>query len=153
MTPSQKGILAGQPGQRERRPGVSRLMVVLLVAACLLSVANSVMNVVSINQIQASRKRSLDVVCAANSAIIDAGRAVITGGAPKPGQRPTRFELNLERLGYPPPPVRRAQAQKAATEYGRGIAHAIETQAHVKGLVRQDGSLNCAALARFTNAK
>jgi hypothetical protein len=86
------------------------------------------------------RKQAVDVTCAAVTAVIDAGRSTITGGT-QPGS--AEFVANLERLGYPPKPVREAQAEKAADAYARFISGKVESLTGARGVVNPDGSLNC----------
>lgn len=125
---------------------------------------------------QASRGRAvaLGVTCAAQSAVIDAGRAIITGGtgserqaeqavaaARTPAQRRAAeaaleraraFGRGLERLGYPSRAQREANAKAAAAAYGRTIASKIERESGVKGITRPDGTLDCDALKRASGA-
>jgi hypothetical protein len=100
--------------------------------------------------IQAGRREGQKATCAALGAVIDAGRATITAGIPKPGSPLTPFERSLRRLGYPPRAQRRTVAERAARQYGLAIAVAVERETGRKGLVRRDGTLNCEALARAT---
>lgn len=86
---------------------------------------------------------AVDALCASSSAVIDAGRQTITGAQ---GALPTKLERALERLGYPPRRVRRAQALAAARAYGASIAQRVERATHVKGIARPDGSLDCKRL-------
>lgn len=92
------------------------------------------------------------IVCGAVSAVIDAGQATITGSSAGGGSE--EFLRNLEKLGYPPENVRKAQAEKAARAYARSIAERVEKQAGAEGegIVRPDGSIDCKKLARVTAA-
>jgi hypothetical protein len=94
-------------------------------------------------QIQEGRKTALRVVCSATSAVIEAGRKVITGGSIAPG---TTFERNLRKLGYPPVEKRKADAKAAADSYANLIALRIARDTGVVGLVKQNGSLDCTRL-------
>lgn len=90
------------------------------------------------------RRAAVDIMCAATSAVIDAGRATILGGA---ASLDPEFAANLERLGYPPEPVRERQARKAAGLYARAISRRVEQSTGVEGVVRRNGTLNCKRLA------
>lgn len=89
------------------------------------------------------RRAAVTTLCAATSAVIDAGRTTITNG----GQLPPRLERNLIRLGYPQPDVRRRQAQDAARLYGESIALRVQRATKAEGIVTVTGRLRCAALA------
>jgi hypothetical protein len=96
------------------------------------------------------RTVAVRALCAATSAVIDAGRATITGSGGAVGS--PRFVRALERLGYPPKRVREQQAQKAAQFYAQAISKRIETATKQKGLARKDGSLDCRRLQVVANA-
>lgn len=98
-------------------------------------------------QIVEGRRLARRVVCSAVSAVIDAGRATITGGA-APG--PPAFTHALERLGYPPLAKRRVAARQAADGYANLIATSIAKASGVRGLVKPDGSLDCDRFERVT---
>lgn len=103
-------------------------------------------------QIQEGRRSGQQITCAANAAVIDAGRSVITGhqrGKPATPP-PAAVERALRKLGYPPFAVRQQRAERAGEEYGRQIAQAIESETKVKGLVKPDGTLDCQRLAAAT---
>lgn len=87
------------------------------------------------------------VTCSSISAVIDAGRATITGSN---SIGPPRLERSLEALGLPPQRVRERQAQLGARLYAQSIAQKVETASGVRGIVKKDGSLNCALLRRLT---
>lgn len=87
------------------------------------------------------------ITCASISAVIDAGRATITGSNQI---GPPRFERSLEALGLPRREVREQQAQTGARLYAQSIARKVETASGVRGIVKKDGSLNCALLRRLT---
>lgn len=94
-------------------------------------------------RIQSGRKFSVEVICTATSAVIDAGRETIIGGAAGVGGE---FAKNLEALGYPPRKVREDQADKAAEAYANAISRRVEQRTGVRGVVRDDGTLNCERL-------
>lgn len=106
-------------------------------------------------QIQEGRRAGQQITCAANAAVIDAGRSVITGHAPgkPPAPPPRAVERTLRKLGYPPFAVRQQRAERAGDEYGRQIARAIQRATRVKGLVKRDGTLDCKRLAAATGIK
>lgn len=95
------------------------------------------------------RRAAIQVTCAATSAVIDAGRATITGGAES---LDPEFAKNLEALGYPPINVRRDQARKAARLYAKAIADKVEAATGVEGVVHEkDGTLDCDLLLQLAN--
>lgn len=100
--------------------------------------------------VQEGRRFAVSVNCAATSAVIEAGRATITGGAAGVGGE---FERNLERLGYPPRKVRKRQAKQAGRAYAAAIARQVEKAAGVKGVVHRDGTLDCPRLTRLARAR
>jgi hypothetical protein len=139
------------PDKRERstdKPGWRRLVRenayrdvwLLLVSGLMVWALLDIRGVV--NDQREGRRYAVNVVCGATSAVIDAGRATITGG----GVGPPEFVRNLERLGYPPRRVREAQAQKAAAQYADLIARRVEKVAGATDVVRRDGTLDCALL-------
>jgi hypothetical protein len=87
------------------------------------------------------RRQAVDITCAAVTAVIDAGRATITGGDAQLGS--PEFIANLERLGYPPKAVREKQAEQAAEAYASFISQRVEKLTGAQGVVNADGSLNC----------
>lgn len=99
-----------------------------------------------LDDIQAGRKFSVKVTCTTVSAVIDAGRSTITG---QNSQVDGAFARNLERLGYPPKPVREAQAKIAARQYAEFISRRVERATGAEGVVRADGTLNCEKLTRL----
>lgn len=121
--------------------------VIALVAALVISLGVLGTND-KVEQQRAGRNIALAVNCGALSAVIDAGRATITGG----GILPPELEQFLERHGYPPKDVRDAQAKAAANAYGNRIADAVQRTSGLEGIVRADGGLNCKALAEYTAA-
>jgi hypothetical protein len=104
----------------------------------------------NVNSQAKGRHFTVGFTCAALSAISQEGREVIAG----PQKLNTPFERNLERLGYPPVAVRRAQAQAAAQAYVRGISNRIQEQVGYKGsrLIRADGTIDCTKLQKLGNA-
>jgi hypothetical protein len=115
-------------------------------------VDQATVNATTARQVAASqlegRKTAVSITCGAISAVIEAGRTSITGGAVPPG----RFERNLVRLGYPPEAERKAAAKKAADAYSLSIAKAIERESGVQGIVSETGSLDCDRLRRAARA-
>lgn len=108
----------------------------------------------AINQQKEGRRAGLDVTCALGSGVIEAGRATISSGAASnkdPHMR--RFLKELEKLGYPPRRVRERQAKLAAEAYARQIARVVERASGVKGIVRQNGKLDCEKLRVITKTQ
>lgn len=145
--------------RRDRRRGDRRLIpsenwyrdVWLLVISVFVFVAlHNASN--AINQQREGRRVAVAAICGATSAVIEAGRATITGGAAGVNGE---FERNLRKLGYPPRKVRRKQAMAAAEGYARTIAEGVRTAAGVKahGLVRADGTLDCHRLQRVARTR
>jgi hypothetical protein len=99
----------------------------------------------AIDRQEDGRRQTTNVFCAGLSAVAEAGRATIDGSAA--GLSP-KFTRNLERLGYPPRREREAAARAAAAAYTRAIGQAVERESGVTGLVRANGSLDCARLRR-----
>lgn len=96
------------------------------------------------------RHFAIAVICAFGNAGEEAGRSVLAAS----GQMPeTRFTRNLERLGYPPFPVRRRQGNTAASEYVKSISTRVQRQVgrRVPGLIRPDGTLSCERLQRLAD--
>lgn len=98
------------------------------------------------------RRVAVQAICGATSAVIEAGRATITGGATGVGGE---FERNLRALGYPPRKVRQRQAMQAAEAYARTIAEGVRQAAGVnaRGLVRRDGTLDCQRLQQVARTR
>lgn len=90
------------------------------------------------------RRIAVNVTCGAISAVIDAGRATITGGA---AGLPPELASFLEAHGYPPAAERRRQALEAASTYARSIAKAVERASGRDDLVQPNGRLRCERLA------
>lgn len=96
------------------------------------------------------RATSLTATCATLSGVIEAGRATILGGVII---KPREFERNLERMGLPPRPTRKRSATSAAAAYANAIAARVETATGKHGLIRKDGTLDCALLRRIGHAR
>lgn len=94
------------------------------------------------------RAIAINVMCGGISAVIEAGRATITGSS---RSFSPEFERNLERLGYPPRKQRTQAANAAAKAYAAAIAKSVQEESGVKDLVRKDGSLDCARLRKVTH--
>jgi hypothetical protein len=119
------------------------ILITGLVAWSLIGIQNTV------NDQRDGRKYAVNVVCGATSAVIDAGRATITGG----GVGPPEFVRNLEALGYPPKRVREAQAQKAAEQYAELIARRVERVAGARDVVKPNGTLDCVRLTELARTE
>lgn len=98
-------------------------------------------------RIQDSRRTGLGVSCGIASAVVDAGRAVITGSS---ASSDPVFLRNLEKLGYPPKKVRDEQARQLAEKYTQVITDRVAKQAgaHTAREVLRGGRLDCAAVER-----
>lgn len=94
---------------------------------------------------QDGRRIGSSITCSSISAVIDAGRATLIASS---RISPHQFELALEGLGLPPQRVRAKQAKVAADLYAQSIALKVQRASGVKGVVREDGTLNCAVLRR-----
>jgi hypothetical protein len=99
----------------------------------------------AIGRVETGRKVGSAITCAATSAVIDAGRATIKAGA---NVRPREFAQSLEELGLPSTATRKQLAEAAADAYALAISRAVVEQSGVRGVVRRDGTLDCAALRR-----
>lgn len=99
------------------------------------------------------RRFAVDVMCGAVNAVIDGGRATITGGQEVGSPE---FVKNLEALGFPPKNVREKQSKVAAASYAQFIAHRVEMESGVHGVViekgPQKGTLDCVRLTRLAKA-
>lgn len=98
----------------------------------------------AIQQQKQGRTSAVQVTCGALSAVIEAGRATLGADV-----QPPEFRRALERLGLPPRRARSEAAKVAGNAYRKSIADSIERQAHVKGLVQKDGTLDCNKLAQL----
>lgn len=98
------------------------------------------------------RRVALNVICGAENATINAGRAIITGSA---SSVTPELERNLRALGYPPRKVREETARKAADEYARSIAEGVRRIAGGGNadVVRSNGTLDCDKLLEASRAK
>lgn len=103
----------------------------------------------AIRRVESGRKIGSAINCATTSAIIDAGRETIRSGA---YVRPAEFALALENLGLPPFTTRAQYARAAARGYARKISIAVG-KTGVRGVVREDGTLDCAALQKAAKIK
>lgn len=106
----------------------------------------------AVDQQKEGRKVAVAAICGATSAVIEAGRATITGGA---AGISGEFERNLRELGYPPRKIRQEQAEQAAQMYARTIAEGVRASAgkQSRGLVRKDGTLNCQRLQQVARTR
>jgi hypothetical protein len=103
---------------------------------------------------------------------IDAGRKTIAGSVALPGQTKRdadrivldkhgrvigvvsgRFARFLEAHGYPLAPQRLTGSKRAAEAYTRNLSNAVAEETHVKGLVKPDGTLDCARLQKVSRAR
>jgi hypothetical protein len=112
----------------------------------------SLQNNATLQHVQEGRQTGSAVTCAIVSAFSQAGKRVITG-PPKPP--PTAQEQALEKLGFPPFPIRHQQQLTAGNEYIKSISNSIEEKIGHKGdgLVKHDGTIDCAKLAALSNLK
>lgn len=147
----------GEPLDRRESTYISRVLLVALVCATVLSVVALIIATIAIVNVSDSvdrqaegRKVAIEVICGVTSGIIEAGRATITGQSS--GGMDPEFIRNLEKLGYPPKRQREAAARLAAEAYARSIAERVESEAGVEGVVRQNGTLDCLALKRAAGA-
>ena len=106
----------------------------------------------TVAEVQADHRLSLQVTCAALSAISQAGRAVIAHGtqAVSPAQ-----ERALRHLGFPPAAVRARQGQRAADAYVTAISAAVDARVGRKGdgLVAPNGTIRCRRLERLASPR
>jgi hypothetical protein len=106
---------------------------------------------VAVSQVQQGRHIGQGITCAVLSAVGQEGQQVIAGSASGLGSGPfTRF---LEAHGYPPLSVREKAARIAGEQYVRGISRRVHAQVGSKGdgLIRADGTIDCARLERLSN--
>jgi hypothetical protein len=101
--------------------------------------------------VQSGRRVSLGATCAALNAVIEAGRGVIINAANSPE---TLFTRRLEKLGYPPPRVRTAQAKVASASYAASIVDAVQAQlgSTYRLINQRTGTINCDRLERIGHA-
>lgn len=102
-----------------------------------------------VDQQAEGRAVTIEVTCAVNGAIIDAGRQAIGGAEIQPPE----LRRNLERLGLPPEKQRKAASEAAARQYARKIAEAVEKQAGVKGIIRENGTIDCDRLLELSKSR
>lgn len=102
----------------------------------------------AIERVEDGRKVGSAITCSATSAVIDAGRTTIKAGA---YVRPREFARALEDLGLPPQTTRERYAALAADAYARNVSRAVLSESGVRGVVREDGTLDCAALRKAAN--
>lgn len=124
--------------------GLLAVTVVLATGANVVAFESAADSRTALRSVDEGRKVGSAVTCATTSAIIDAGRETIESGA---YVRPREFAAALERLGLPPFTTRAQYAAIAAQSYARNISVAVG-RTGVRGVVRTDGSLDCAALRR-----
>lgn len=101
------------------------------------------------------RRFAVDVMCGAVNAVIEGGRATITGGQEVGSPE---FVKNLEALGFPPKKVREKQANEAAAKYAEFIARRVEEESGVSGVVVEEdgpkkGTLDCDKLTRLAKTE
>lgn len=126
------------------------LIITAAVFFSILSLSAAVDDLEDTNQrVREGRSFTVNVTCASISAVIDAGRATITG---QNGTVSGEFARNLERLGYPPKNVRKRQQRIAARKYAEFIARRVEEATGAKGVVRRNGTLNCGRLLKLGRA-
>jgi hypothetical protein len=121
---------------------------------------------------QEGRKVAIEVLCGFASAVSDAGRKTIAGSVALPGRTKRdadrivldkhgrvigvvsgRFARFLEAHGYPLAPQRFTGSRRAAEAYTRNLSTAVAAETHATGLVRPDGTLDCARLQKVSHAK
>lgn len=136
---------------------MTRFHRVLLGAALLLASASMLLSVVLFTVVDDQQKAitrgravSVTATCATLSGVIEAGRASILSGMVI---KPRDFERNLERMGLPPRPIRKHSAATAAAAYANAIAARVEDATGKPGLIRKDGTLDCALLRRIGRVK
>jgi hypothetical protein len=118
------------------------VLVTVAVVSGMLAIAVAFHAITSTNE---GRRIGSAITCATNSAIIDAGRVTIESGATI---NPHRFAQALEHLGLPPDATRKQAAMAAARAYARKISRTVVKQSGIHGVIRADGSLDCAAVRR-----
>jgi hypothetical protein len=100
-----------------------------------------------LEQQRSGRKVAIQVLCAGEQAVINAGRAALQAQP-----LPPRLRRNLERLGYPHAAVQRKAAVQASDAYARTISAAVQRQSGAKGLVDAKGNLRCDLLVKAAHA-
>jgi hypothetical protein len=143
-----------EPRTRRQRDGLIIGMGTLALICTFVTIAMAYTTLHNRSQLldQAKGRRvAIGVTCGATSAIIEAGRSIITGESQ--GALPKSAEKALRALGFPPRKQRRHQALLAAKAYAKSISDAIEKQSGVKGIVRRNGSLNCDLYQRIAKTQ
>jgi hypothetical protein len=121
---------------------------------------------------QEGRKVAIEVLCGFGSAVSEAGRKTIAGSIALPGRTRRdadrvvldkrgrvigvvsgRFARFLESHGYPVAPQRVSGSKRAADEYARAVSNAVARQTGAKGLVKPDGTLDCARLQKVSHTR
>jgi hypothetical protein len=97
---------------------------------------------------RAGRAIALQAICGFGNGVAEAGQVTIAGGM----IQPPKFRRNLERLGLPSEKVRARAARMSADRYARRIRRSVVRATGIVGLVRDDGTLNCAALRSAARA-
>lgn len=106
-------------------------------------------------KLQEGRATSLSVVCGAISAISQQGRLVLISSQLQESPL-TRF---LEQHGYPSLRARRQKAREEGQAYVAGISQRVNQalkrsgRAPVKGLVRPDGTIDCAVFQSISDSR
>lgn len=125
----------------ERAAAIASLLALLAV------ITSGIFYALSIGQISHERKAAVTLTCGVLAAVSSAGWDTVTRGVlPE-----TPFARALERLGYPPYSVRKAQAEAAGNSYVAGIARRIFKVAgrQGSGLILPHGQINCRRFARL----
>lgn len=109
-------------------------------------------NAQALSAIQAGRKNALNVTCTLATALLIAGKRTIASAAVG---RETVFTRNLERIGYPPPSVRRAEATATARAYTATILEVMAKNPTTRdlGIIRPNGTLNCKRFQQIGHAR
>jgi hypothetical protein len=158
--------------RHERKLTLIALMFAVTVALSGLSVVLALKNNSALTAQHEGRKVATEAFCSFGSAVSDAGRKTIAAGVALPGQTKLdadrivldkhgrvigvvsgRFARFLEAHGYPLAPQRVAGSQRAAEAYARNVSDAVAKETGVKGLVKADGTLDCARLQNVSHAK
>lgn len=102
----------------------------------------------AIEAITASRRSGLKISCGFDSAVIEAGRVIITSGTGD--GLPPSLRRFLMKHGLPSVSMQEEAAQQAAIQYAKSIAGQIVKVAGAKGsgIINLDGSVNCKKFER-----
>lgn len=141
------------------RPVYTRgpLIRILLLTSAVATLAAVVALIVSLTSQQNAldrfnegREFAVGATCAVESAVAQAGYAVITRAMPE-----SPFARFLEQHGYPPPRARALQAAEAGQQYVQQLAREVASRVGPKGarLILPDGSLDCVRLARLAGTE